>query len=165
MAADFLIEDAREEDLPAITAILNHAAATSTASWHEYPKTDAEMAAWFSQRRRDYVVLAARDASGLAGYASYGPFRVPSGYRLSAEHSIYVREDARGRGIGKALLAALIDRARAQGLHVLIGGIDSDNGLSIALHKAFGFEETGRLAEIGRKFDRWLTLVFLQKQL
>ncbi len=165
MAASFRIEDAREEDLPAITAILNHAAATSTASWHEYPKTDAEMAAWFSQRRRDYVVLAARDASGLAGYASYGPFRVPSGYRLSAEHSIYVREDARGGGIGKALLAALIDRARAQGLHALIGGIDSDNGLSIALHKAFGFEETGRLPEIGRKFDRWLTLVFLQKQL
>ena len=165
MAADFLIEDAREEDLPAITAILNHAAATSTASWHEYPKSDAEMAAWFSQRQRDYVVLAARDASGLAGYASYGPFRVPSGYRLSAEHSIYVREDARGRGIGKALLAALIDRGRAQGLHVLIGGIDSDNTLSIALHKAFGFEETGRLPEIGRKFDRWLTLVFLQKLL
>jgi phosphinothricin acetyltransferase len=165
MAADFRIDDAREEDLPAITAILNHAAATSTASWHEYPKADAEMAAWFSQRQRDYVVLAARDASGLAGYASYGPFRVPSGYRLSAEHSIYVREDARGRGIGKALLAALIDRGRAQGLHVLIGGIDSDNSLSIALHKAFGFEETGRLPEIGRKFDRWLTLVFLQKQL
>jgi phosphinothricin acetyltransferase len=165
MAEGFLIEDAGEEDLPAITAILNHAAATSTASWHEYPKTDAEMAAWFSQRKRDYVVLAARDASGLAGYASYGPFRVPSGYRLSAEHSLYVREDARGRGIGKALLAALIDRARAQGLHVLIGGIDSDNALSIALHKAFGFEETGRLPEIGRKFDRWLTLVFLQKRL
>jgi phosphinothricin acetyltransferase len=61
-----------------------------------------------------------------------------------------VREDARGRGIGKALLAALIDKARAQDLHALIGGVDSENGLSIALHKAFGFEETGRLPEIGR---------------
>ncbi|HEY4275371.1 MAG TPA: GNAT family N-acetyltransferase [Rhizomicrobium sp.] len=165
MAADFLIEDAREADLPAITAILNHAAATSTASWHEYPKTDAEMADWFAQRQSDYVVLAARDASGLAGYASYGPFRAPSGYRSSAEHSIYVREDARGRGIGKALLATLIERARMQALHALIGGIDSDNSLSIALHKDFGFEETGRLPEVGRKFDRWLTLVFLQKRL
>jgi phosphinothricin acetyltransferase len=165
MAGDFWIDEGQAGDLPAITAILNHAAATSTASWHEYPKTDAEMADWFVARKRDYTVLAARDASGLLGYASYGPFRVPSGYRLSAEHSIYVREDARGRGIGKALLTALIEKARAQGLHTLIGGVDSDNGLSIALHKAFGFEETGRLPEIGRKFDRWLTLVFLQKRL
>ena len=165
MAGNFWIDEAQAGDLPAITAILNHAAATSTASWHEYPKTDAEMADWFAARKRDYTVLAARDASGLLGYASYGPFRAPSGYRLSAEHSLYVREDVRGRGIGKALLTALIDKARAQGLHALIGGIDSDNALSIALHKAFGFEETGRLPEVGRKFDRWLTLVFLQKRL
>lgn len=162
---DFYIEDAREDDLPAITTILNHAAATSTATWHEYPKSDAEMAEWFAARKKDYAVLAARDGSGLLGYASYGPFRAPSGYRLSAEHSIYVREDQRGIGIGKALLTALVERARAQGLHSLVGGIDADNQLSIALHKAFGFEETGRLPEIGRKFDRWLTLVFLQKQL
>jgi phosphinothricin acetyltransferase len=162
---DFYIDDAREDDLPAITAILNHAAATSTATWHEYPKSDTEMADWFAARKKDYVVLAARDGSGLLGYASYGPFRAPSGYRLSAEHSIYVREDQRGIGIGKALLTALIERARAQGLHSLVGGIDADNRLSIALHQAFGFEETGRLPEIGRKFDRWLTLVFLQKQL
>jgi L-amino acid N-acyltransferase YncA len=165
MGGEFWIDEANGEDLPAITAILNHAAATSTASWHEYPKTDAEMADWFAARKRDYTVLAARDASGLLGYATYGPFRVPSGYRLSAEHSLYVREDARGRGIGKALLTALIETARAQGLHALIGGVDSDNSLSIALHKAFGFEETGRLPEVGRKFDRWLTLVFLQKRL
>jgi L-amino acid N-acyltransferase YncA len=165
MAGDFWIDDAQVEDLPAITALLNRTAATTTASWHEYPKSEAEMAEWFAARKRDYTVLAARDASGFLGYATYGAFRVPSGYRLSAEHSLYVREDARGRGIGKALLAALIDKGRAQGLHILIGGIDSDNSLSIALHKAFGFEETGRLPEVGRKFDRWLTLVFLQKRL
>ena len=165
MAGNFWIDEASAEDIPAITAILNHAAAHTTATWHEYPKTVAEMAEWFAARKRDYAVLAARDTSGLLGYGSYGPFRVPSGYRLSAEHSIYVREDARGHGIGKALLAALIDRARGQGLHMLIGGIDSENSLSFTLHKAFGFEETGRLPEIGRKFDRWLTLVFLQKRL
>lgn len=162
---DFRIEEARSEDIPAITAILNHAALHTTASWHEYPKTEAEMADWFAARKRDYAVLAARDGSGLLGYASYGPFRSPSGYRLTAEHSIYVREEARGRGIGNALLAATIEQARTQGLHILIGGIDSDNGLSIALHKKMGFEETGRLPEVGRKFDRWLTLVFLQKRL
>src|ERR1700744_996683 len=165
MADAFWIDEAREDDIPAITVILNHAAAHTAASWHEYPKTEAEMAEWFAVRMRDHTVLAARDASGLLGYASYGPFRAPSGYRLTAEHSLYVREDARGRGIGKALLTALIDKAGEQGLHVLIGGIDSENGLSIALHKAYGFEETGRLPQVGRKFDRWLTLVFLQKRL
>jgi L-amino acid N-acyltransferase len=162
---NFTIEDARADDLPAITTILNHAAAYSTATWHEYPKSEAEMAEWFAARQKDYVVLAARDGAELLGYASYGPFRAPSGYRFTAEHSIYVRDDRRGRGIGKALLTALIARARAQSLHALIGGVDADNGLSIALHKAFGFEETGRLPEAGRKFDRWLTLVFLQKLL
>ncbi len=156
---------ARTEDIPAITAILNQPALHTTASWHEYPKSETEMADWFAARKRDYAILAARDGSGLLGYASYGPFRIPSGYRLTAEHSLYVREDARGRGIGKALLAATVEQARAQGLHILIGGIDSDNELSIALHKKMGFEESGRLPEVGRKFDRWLTLVFLQKQL
>lgn len=165
MAEAFWIDEAREDDIPAITVILNHAAAHTAASWHEYPKTEAEMAEWFAARNKHHAVLAARDGSGLVGYASYGPFRAPSGYRLTAEHSLYVRENARGRGIGKALLTALIDKARAQGLHVLIGGIDSENSLSIALHKAFGFEETGRLPQVGRKFDRWLTLVFLQKRL
>src|ERR1700756_5169498 len=115
MAEAFWIDEATEDDLSAITALLNHTAATSTATWHEYPKSDAEMADWFAARRKDYVVLAARDGPELLGYASYGPFRAPSGYRLTAEHSIYVREDRRGKGIGKALLTALIERAQAQG--------------------------------------------------
>jgi L-amino acid N-acyltransferase YncA len=161
----YWIDEAQAEDLPAITAILNHAALHTTASWHEYPKSETEMADWFAARKRDYAILAARDGSGLLGYASYGPFRSPSGYRLSAEHSVYVREEARGRGIGKALLAATIERAPAQGLHILVGGIDGDNELSIAMHKKMGFEESGRMPEVGRKFDRWLTLVFLQKRL
>jgi len=160
---DFTVTHATPEDLPAILGILNDIIATSTASWHEYPRDAAFMADWLAMRQKDYVVLAARDGSGLVGCASYGPYRTGSGYRLSVEHSLYVRADARRRGIGKALLAALIDSARAQGLHAIIGGIDGDNAVSIALHQAFGFVETGRLPEVGRKFDHWLTLVFLQK--
>ena len=165
MAGEFRIEDATAADIPAIAAIYNHAAIHTTSTWHEYPRSEAEMQVWFEQRSRAYAVLAARDATGLVGYATYGQFRVPSGYRGTAEHSLYVTKSARGRGIGKALLAALIGKARGQGLHVLVGGISSDNDLSIKLHKDFGFVETGRLPQVGRKFDRWLTLVFLQKQL
>jgi L-amino acid N-acyltransferase len=159
----FTIAPATADDLPAILAILNDAIATTTASWHEYPRDEAFLRDWRAARQKDYVVLAARDQSGLAGYASYGPFRAGSGYRLTVEHSIYVRRDARRRGIGKALLAALIEAARGQQLHAIIAGVDSDNAVSIALHRAFGFVETGRLPEAGRKFDRWLTLVMLQK--
>ena len=165
MAGDFRIEDAIAADVPAIAAIYNDAALHTTSTWHEYPRSEAEMQVWFEQRSRDYTVLAARDASGLVGYGTYGAFRNPSGYRGTAEHSLYVAESARGRGIGKALLAALIEKAREQGLHVLIGGVSSDNDLSIKLHTDMGFVETGRLPEVGRKFDRWLNLVFLQKQL
>jgi L-amino acid N-acyltransferase YncA len=159
------IAPATADDLPAILPILNDAIATSTASWHEYPRDETFLRGWLVARQKDYVVLAARDASGLVGCASYGPYRSGSGYRLTVEHSVYVRKDARRRGIGKALLAALIDAARAQGLHVIVAGIDGDNAVSIALHRDFGFVETGRLPEVGHKFGRWLTLVIMQKTL
>lgn len=159
------IEDAVAADVPAIAAILNQAIRDTTAAWHETPRSESEIEAWLAARQASYPVLAARDASQLLGYASYGPFRPYSGYRLTAELSIYVRADKRGQGIGKALMAALIARARAQGLHALLGGVDADNETSIALHKAFGFSETARMPQVGRKFDRWLTLVFLQKLL
>jgi L-amino acid N-acyltransferase len=107
----------------------------------------------------------ATPASTVLGYASYGPFRPFDGYRLTAEHSVYVAETARRRGVARALLTALEERARAQGLHVLIGGIAADNEPSLRLHAQLGYHETGRLPEVGQKFGRWLDLVFLQKLL
>jgi len=113
-----------------------------------------------------YSCLIADEDGAPAGFAfyffDYSTWLGRPGLYLE---DIFVHPEFRGRGIGKALLAALIEKARAQGLHMMIGGVDSDNELSIALHKKFGFIETGRLPEAGRKFDRWLTLVFLQKQL
>jgi phosphinothricin acetyltransferase len=122
------------------------------------------MQAWFEDRDRDYAVLVARGTDGaVLGYASYGAFRAYSGYRHTVEHSVYVRGDARGQGIGTALLARLTERARAQGFHVMIGALEPNNEASVKLHLAQGFAETGRMPEVGRKFDRWLTLVFVQK--
>ncbi|MBI1181769.1 MAG: GNAT family N-acetyltransferase [Alphaproteobacteria bacterium] len=161
---DMTVENALPDDLPAITAILNHAILHTTAVWYDDPRTDLEMRAWFELKRELRVpVLVARSAGQVAGYASYGPFRPWSGYRHTMEHSVYVAEGLRGRGAGRLLLGALVERARQDGLHALIGGVEADNAASLALHRSLGFEEVGRLPEVGTKFGRWLTLVFMQR--
>jgi phosphinothricin acetyltransferase len=163
---DFSIEAAAPADVPAIAAILNDAILNSVAAWREAPLTEAEMTDWFEARNRDFAVLVARGADGaVLGYASYGAFRAYSGYRHTVEHSVYVRADARGQGIGRSLLARLIERARAQGLHVMVGALEAGNQASFRLHAAQGFVETARMPQVGRKFEKWLTLVFLQKML
>ena len=160
----FTIAAAAPADIPAIAVILNDAILNSVAAWREAPMTEEEMTAWFEGRDRDFAVLVARsEDGGVLGYASYGAFRAYSGYRHTVEHSVYIRGDVRGLGIGKALLARLAERARAQGFHVMIGGLEANNAASIALHAGQGFVETARMPEVGRKFDRWLTLVFVQK--
>ncbi len=160
------IEAAAPADVPGIAAILNDAILNSVAAWREAPMTEEEMTAWFESRSRDFAVLVARGEDGMVlGYASYGAFRAYSGYRHTVEHSVYVRGDVRGQGVGKALLARLVERARSAGFHVMVGALESNNAISLALHKAQGFVETARMPEVGRKFDRWLTLVFVQKLL
>ncbi len=160
----FTIEAAAPADVPAIAAILNDAIVNTVAAWRETPMTDGEMKAWFERRARHFAVLVARAADGsVLAYASYGAFRAYSGYRHTVEHSVYVREGARGQGVGKALLARLVERARGQGFHVMIGALEAGNAASLALHAGQGFTEAGRMPEVGRKFDRWLTLVFVQK--
>ena len=161
---DYTIEAAAPADIPAIGAILNDAILNSVAAWREAPMTQEEMSDWFECRDRDYAVLVARGPEGaVLGYASYGGFRAYSGYRHTVEHSVYVREDARGLGIGTALLARLAERARDQGLHVMVGALEAGNQASLALHAGQGFVETARMPEVGRKFERWLTLVLVQK--
>ena len=160
------IRPAVPNDMPAITAILNDAILNTTAVWYDAPKTPDEIAAWHAARVGDgYPVLVFNAGRGVEGYATYGPFRAFPGYRLTAELSLYVEAGARGRGVGRALLAGLVETARDAGLRALIGGIEAENGASLALHRALGFEEVGRLPAVGQKFGRWLTLVFVQKTL
>jgi phosphinothricin acetyltransferase len=160
------IEDATEADLAAIAAIYNEVLAGSTAIFSHLPTTLAERAEWWGARRRQgYPVLVARDASGVAGFASFGDFRSWPGYRFTVEHSVHVRADARGRGGGTALLTALLARAATLGKHVMIGGVDASNAASIRFHERLGFVVAGRLHEVGYKFERWLDLVFLQRRI
>lgn len=98
----------------------------------------------------------------VAGFASYGPFRPWPAYKYSVEHSIYVNKDQRGKGIAKKLLRTLIDHATNANLHTIVAGIDSQNDVSINLHRQLGFKEIGQIAQVGYKFGRWLDLVFMQ---
>lgn len=155
-----------EDDLPALLVIHNEAVLTGTAIWSVVPGTLADRQALLESRRAAGFPFIAADLEGeLAGYASFGAFRPWDGYLHTVEHSVYVRADLRGRRIGGMLLERLIQEARRLNKHVMIGGIEAGNAASLALHRRHGFVEAGRLRQVGRKFDRWLDLVFMQKML
>ncbi|HEX5335591.1 MAG TPA: GNAT family N-acetyltransferase, partial [Propionicimonas sp.] len=122
-----------------------------------------EHAEWYATKAEHrHPILVADEDGEILGYSAYGPFRAKAGYAATMEHSVYVRPSSQGKGIGRTLLVAIIEAARANGVHALIGGLSSDNDVSLALHHSLGFVEVGRLPEVGRKFDRWLDLVLLQ---
>ena len=162
-----IVRDAGEAELAGILTIYNYAVAHTTAIWNDVlVDLDNRREWWRGRVEAGFPVLVAVDDEGMVlGYASYGPFRPFDGYRQTVEHSVYVAEAARRRGVATALLAALEARARAAGMHVIVGGIAADNEASLDLHRRLGFSETGRLPEVGQKFGRWLDLVFMQKRL
>ena len=160
------IRTAGEADLPAILAIYNDAVEKTTAIWNETLSDLEGRRTWWRERTsRGFPVLVAKAGGEVAGYASYGDFRPFQGYRFTVENSVYVREDLRGKGVAAALMAALIEKAQGQGLHVMLAGIEAGNIASIRLHEGCGFREVARMPEIGFKFGRWLDLVLMQKML
>ncbi len=160
------IRDAHADDIPAVLAIYNHVMATSTAIYREEPATLEAHLEWFRSRTaQGFPVLVAIDAAGVAGYASFGDFRPWPGYRFTVEHSVHVRADCRGRGVGGAMMLPLIARATALGKHVMIAGVDAANADSLRFHERLGFVEVAHFREVGFKFGRWLDLKFLQKML
>lgn len=166
LAMKLEIRDADAADLDAMLAIYNDVLATSTSIFSDVERTPAEHRVWFEERRKqDRPVLVACRDGGVVGYASYGPFRTWPGYRHTVENSIYLATSARGQGIGTTLLGALLQRAQEQRLHAVIAGIDGDNRSSMRLHEKLGFTKVAQLKEVGRKFDRWLDLVFYQRLL
>ena len=162
-----IIRDALPGDIPGITLIYNDAVAHSTAIWNETLVDTANRLAWLADRQRaGYPVLVVvDDAEDVLGYASFSDWRAWDGYRHTVEHSVYVRGDQRGKGLGERLMRTLIERARAIGKHVMVAGIEAGNLGSIGLHEKLGFENVGHLREVGAKFGSWLDLVFLQLKL
>jgi phosphinothricin acetyltransferase len=161
----FEIRAAREADLPQILAIYNEIIATSTAVYSNTPSSLEERQAWFDARRAaGFPVLVAAVEDGVMGFSSFGEFRGAwPGYRHTAEHSVHVRADARGQGIGSDLVRALFPLALALEKHVLVGGIDARNEGSLRMHERLGFERVALFREVGHKFGRWLDLVFVQR--
>jgi L-amino acid N-acyltransferase YncA len=161
------IRDAREADVPDMQAIYAHHVLHGTGTFEEEPPPVEEMTTRFHNVvDGGYVWLVAADATGVLGYGYYAPFRERSAYRFTVEDSIYVREDVRGQGVGKALVARLIELATAAGLRQMIAVIgDSDNVGSIGVHSSLGFHLVGTMKSTGIKFGQWVDVVTMQRPL
>ncbi len=157
------IREATAQDAPGLLAIHNEAVRTTTAIWDEAEVDLADRTAWLTDRLAAGLPVLVAEVDGVvAGYASYGPWRPKSGYRHTVENSLYVLASHHGRGLATALFDALLDRARADGLHRMIAMIESGNTVSIDLHSRRGFRVVGTLPEVGTKFGRWLDLTIMQ---
>jgi len=164
----FAIRDATLLDMPHCRAIYNHYVANSTVTFDEAPLTQAAFRSKFTriQKEGNPWIVAVSPGGEVLGYAYAGMYRDRSAYRYTVEDSVYLAPAATGRGIGKALLAELVRRAKAAGRKEIIA-IIADRGAeaSIALHAKLGFKEQGRMGRVGFKFGRWLGTVFMQKSL
>lgn len=160
------VRDAEEGDLPAILNIYNEVIATSTAVFSETPVTLENRRAWRASRlAAGYRVLVADAGGEVAGFGALGPFRVGDGYRPTVEHSLHVREDRRGLGVGAALLQALVASARADGRRAMIAGMDAANTASIGLHARAEFERAALLPGVAEKWGRRLDLLLMRREL
>ena len=159
------ISDAGPADLPAITAIYAHHVLHGTGTFEEEPPAEAEMAERIARvQEGGWAWLVAEQDGEILGFAYLSQFRPLSAYRFAGEDSVYVRNDIRGQGVGKALVAALLERAEAAGFRQIFAVIgDSENVGSIGLHISLGFRQVGVMRSAGVKFGRWLDVVIMQR--
>jgi L-amino acid N-acyltransferase len=163
MTGGIAIAAAARADLPEILAIYNEVIRNTTAVYSEEEFSPARGEVWLDTKaQQGFPMIVARDATGIAGFGTFGDFRAWPCYRRTVEHSVHVRIDRRGQGVGRRLVIDLMSRAAAMDKHVMIAGIDADNAVSIGLHRSLGFTEVGRFHEVGFKFGRWLDLTFMQ---
>jgi len=152
-----------QQHAAAILDILNEAIAHSTALYEYRPRTPESMQSWFVEKAAGrFPIIGAAEGGTLLGFATYGTFRARAAYKYTVEHSVYVHKEHRGRGIGTALMHELIALAREQQYHVLVGGIDIANAVSVAMHERLGFTYAGTVRQAAYKFGRWLDLGFYQ---
>ena len=161
------VRAAQPTDVEAIRRLFNALIPTTTGTWRDHLASAEEMEGWFEARNAagDPVLVAELDGA-VVGYAAWIAFRGGPrfpGYDTTVEHTIHVDHAHAGRGIGRTLLEGLMLEAGRRNIHVLVAAIDSENVESLGFHRALGFTEVGRMPEVGRKFERWLELVLMQR--
>ncbi|PKB18428.1 GNAT family N-acetyltransferase [Flavobacterium sp. 5] len=153
----------KTEDTQAILDIINYNILNSTALYDYNIRTyDQQKVLLDDKINKNFPVIVAVCEGKVAGFGMYGEFRFKEAYKFTVEHSVYVSNDYQGKGIGKILLAELIQIAKKQNLHTMIAVIDEENQSSVDFHEKFGFKTVGIIKESGYKFDRWLHSVFMQ---
>jgi phosphinothricin acetyltransferase len=159
---DVSIRLATEADLEVIRTIYNHYVATSTCTFQIEPDTAERRLAWFRDRSpRHPVTVAERDGEAI-GWASLSAWNPREAYARTVEASVYIRQDCHRLGLGRALLADLIERARALGHHALVGGACTEQEASLALQRVMGFQPVALFREVGFKFGRWLDVAYME---
>lgn len=166
----FQLRPATADDLKQIMAIFNQEILHGSANWNESPRSLEQMQHWFTQLQQHQFPLIVAELLGvpnttIAGYANYDFFSHIQGYRQTVEHSVFIHPDYARQGLGKSLMLALMDFARAQHMHIMVAAIDAENQASLALHEALGFVQTGFMPQVGKKFGQWRDLVLLQLNL
>jgi L-amino acid N-acyltransferase len=153
------------DDAEAIRAIYNYEVEHTTATFDLVPRTLDDQRQWLSARSGAFAALVATPAGNpdeVVGFASLSPYKERAAYRTTVENSVYVRRDAHGQGIGKFLLEHLLEVAEASGFHSVMARIEHSGTASMALHRSCGFELVGVEREVGRKFNRWLSVALMQ---
>lgn len=160
------VRPARSDDLPAISAIYNHYVEHSTCTFALEPMTESASVEWFDRRDpNSHPVTVALRSGGVVGWGALSPWKPRGGYDRTVEASVYVHPDLHRRGIGSTLLSDLIDRARSLGHRTIVGGTCTEHPGSLELQRRLGFEEVGRMRDVGYKFGRWLDVVHTQLML
>ena len=166
-APDYRVRTALDGDMPVVRDLYNALIPTTTVAWTEKPETLRERMTWYrAQQRAGYPVLVVEIEGTVVGFASYASFRGDGkwpGYRHTVEHTIHIDEGHWGRGLGRMLLDELVEHARRAQVHVMVAAVDAANVESVAFHERLGFVVVARMPEVGRKFDRWLDLVLMQR--
>ena len=161
---ELLIRTANLADAEAIRTIYNHEVEHTTATFDLVPRTLSDQQQWLSARAGAFAAIVATDGpqGEVVGFASLSPYKERAAYRTTVEDSIYVRRDQHGRGVGRHLLGHLLEVAEASGFHSVMARIEASGTASRRLHAACGFELVGVEREVGRKFNRWLSVALMQ---